>query len=131
MVQPQLVLAAAAPRTLQTLVDERRDQLRERREAQFDAMSGRYAYMSPWLVNYDRRMELYQDAMRQLHRRQRDYARLHHDAWLDAMHPWSKPQRDWSRMRSYLTQMDQLDRQEARDAWLATRSYAFAGPIPW
>ena len=56
MVQPQLVLAAAAPRTLQTLVDERRDQLRERREAQFEAISGRYAYMSPWLVNYDRSM---------------------------------------------------------------------------
>jgi hypothetical protein len=34
-------------------------------------------------------------------------------------------------MRGYLTQMDQRDLQEARDAWLATRSYAFAGPIPW
>jgi hypothetical protein len=34
-------------------------------------------------------------------------------------------------MRSYLTQMEHLDRQEARDAWLTTRSYAFAGPLPW
>jgi hypothetical protein len=30
-----------------------------------------------------------------------------------------------------LTQMEQLDRQEARDAWLVTRNYAFAEPIPW
>jgi hypothetical protein len=129
--RPQLLLPAAPPPSLQTLVDERRDQLRARREALFDAIGTRYAYMSPWMVTYDRTMDAYQGAMRQLHRRQRDYARLHHDAWMDAMSPWSKPQRDWSRMRSYLTQMEQLDRQEARDAWLAPRSYAFAGPVPW
>jgi hypothetical protein len=128
---PQLLPPIAPPPSLQTLVDERRDQLRERREAQLDAISGRYAYMSPWLVSYDRNMELYQDAMRQLHRQRRDHSQLHHDAWMDAMHPWSRPQRNWSRIRSYLTQMEQLDRQEARDAWLATRGYAFAGPIPW
>lgn len=129
--QPQLLLPVAPPPSLQTLVDERRDQLRARREALFDTIGARYAYMSPWMVTYDRTMDAYQEALRQLHRRQRDYARLHHDAWMDAMSPWSKPKRDWSRMRNYLTQMDQLDRQEARDAWLATRSYAFAGPVPW
>jgi hypothetical protein len=129
--QPQPLLPAAPPRSLQTLVDERRDQLRARRDALFDTIGARYAYISPRMVTYDRTMDAYQEAMRQLHRRQRDYARLHHDAWMDAMSPWSKPQRDWSRMRSYLTQMEQLDRQEARDAWLATRSYAFAGPVPW
>jgi len=129
--QPQLLLPAAPPPSLQTLVDERRDQLRARREALFDASGARFAYLSPWMVTYDRTMDAYQEAMRQLHRRQRDYSQLHHGAWMDAMSPWSKPQRDWSRMRSYLTQMEQLDRQEVRDAWLTTRSYAFAGPIPW
>jgi hypothetical protein len=129
--QPQLLMPVAPPPSLQTLVDERRDQLRARREALFDAIGARYAYLSPWMATYDRTMDAYQEAMRQLHRRQRDYAQLHHDTWMDAMSPWSKPQRDWSRMRSYLTQMEHLDRQEARDAWLTTRSYAFAGPIPW
>jgi len=129
--QPQLLLPAAPPRSLQTLVDERRDQLRARRDALFDTIGARYAYISPRMVTYDRTMDAYQEAMRQLHRRQRDYARLHHDAWMDAMSPWSKPQRDWSRMRSYLIQMEQLDRQEARDAWLTTPSYAFSGPVPW
>jgi hypothetical protein len=131
VVPSQLMLPAAPPPSLQTLVDERRDQLRERREAQFDAMSARYAYMSPWMATYDRTMDVYRDAMRQLHRRQRDYSQLHHDTWMDAMCPWSKPQRDWSRRRSYLTQMEQLDRQEAWNAWLAARPYGFAGPIPW
>ena len=131
IVRPQLLLPAAPPPSLQTLVDERRDQLRARREALFDAIGARYAYLSPWMATYDRTMDAYQEAMRQLHRRQRDYSRLHHDAWMDAMSPWSKPQRDWSRMRSYLTQMEQLDRHEVRDAWLTTRSYAFAGPISW
>ena len=129
-VQSQSLLPAAPPPSLQTLVDERRDQLRERREAWLDAISGRYAYMSPWMAHYDRNMELYQDAMRQLHRRQRDYSQLYRDAWMDALHPWSRPQRNWSRIRSYLMQMEQLDRQEARDAWLEAHPYAFARPIP-
>jgi hypothetical protein len=130
-VQPQSLFPATPRRRLQTRVDERRGRLRERREAQFHAISGLYAHKSPWLVNYDRSMEFFQDTKRQLHRRQRDYPRLHHDAWPNAMHPWSKPQRDWSGMRSYLMQMVQLDRQEGRDAWLATRPHAIAGPIPW
>jgi hypothetical protein len=102
-----------------------------RRKSLLDTVGARYAYMPPWMVTYDRTMATYQEAIRQLHRRQRDYSQVHRDAWMDAMSPWSKPQRDWSRMRSYLMQMEQLDQQEARDAWLATRSIAFAEPIPW
>jgi hypothetical protein len=85
--QPQLLLPVAQPPSLQTLVDERRDHLRARREALFDTIGARYAYMSPWMVTHDRTMDAYQEAMRQLHRRQRDYAQLHHDAWMDAMSP--------------------------------------------
>jgi hypothetical protein len=129
--RPQVLLPPAPPPSLQTLVDERRDQLRARREALFDAIGTRYAYMSPGMMTYDRTMDAYQKAMRELYRRQRDYSQLRHNAWMDAMSPWSRPQRDWSRMHSYLTQMEQLDRQEAHDAWFATPSYAFAGPAPW
>ncbi|MCG6861126.1 MAG: hypothetical protein LJE70_07620 [Chromatiaceae bacterium] len=64
-----------------------------------------YAYMAPWMATCDPTMDVYRDTMRQLYRRQRDYSQLHRDAWVNAMHPWSKPQPDWSRMRSYLVQM--------------------------
>lgn len=127
----QVRLPAVPPPTLQDLIDQRRDELRERREALFDAMTGRFAYMSPGLAAHDRAMEDREDAMRQLHRLQRDSARQYQDSMLDTLHPWSRPQRERSRMRSYLMQMEQLDRREARDAWLATRPYAMAGPMPW
>jgi hypothetical protein len=128
---PQFVLPPAPPPSLQTLVDERRDQLRERREALFDAFRPDHMYWSPRTAHYDRTMDLYRDATRDLHRRQRDYARQYFDGWMDALCPWSKPQRDWTRMRSFLMQQAQLDRQEMRDAWLASRPYAYTGLPPW
>jgi len=130
-VRPPLLMPPAPPPSLQTLVDQRRDQLRERREALFDAFRPYSTYMSPWTARYDRTMDLYRDAARQLHRDQRDYSRHYFDSWMDAMCPWSKPQRDWTRMRSYLRQQEQLDRQEVRDAWLAPRRYTYAGLMPW
>jgi hypothetical protein len=124
-----LPLPAAPPRSLQTLVDERRDLLRERRRARFDLYSGRYLYTPPGFLAYDATMDSYRDAMRTLHRRQRDYARLHHDAMLDSMVPWSRPQRERSQIRSYLIQMEQLDRQEADERYLYGEPFAFAGPL--
>jgi hypothetical protein len=128
---PQFELPPAPPPSLQTLVDERRDQLREQREARFDAFRPDYMYWSPGMAYYDRTMDLYRDARRQLHRRQRDYARQYFDGWMDALCPWSKPQRDWTQTRSFLMQQEQLDRQEMRDAWLASRPYAYPALPPW
>lgn len=127
-----LVPSAPSP-SLQTLVDERRDQIRMRREAMFDAVTGRYAYLPPWMADYDRTMDAYRDAMRALYRQQRDFSQARHDALFDSMCPWHKPMRDWSRVRNYLIQMDQLDRREAFDSWLPVGGYplAHAGPIPW
>jgi hypothetical protein len=121
----------APPRSLQTLVDERRDLQRERRNALFDAYSGRPAWLPMGLAAYDQAMERYQDRLRRLHREQRDAAQLQHDAWMDAMVPWSKPQRDWSRQRSFLRQMEQIDRQAWRDAHLYGTPFALAGPYAW
>jgi len=126
-----VLLPPVPPRSLQTMVDERRDMLRERRNAMFDAFSGRPAYMSPWMASYDEAVERYRDAMRAMYRQQRDYNMLRHDSWMDAMCPWSKPQRDWSRQRSILMQLEQLERQEARDAWLYGQPFAFTGSAPW
>jgi len=60
-----------------------------------------------------------------------DSLQLCHDALMASLHPWSRSLRHWSRIRSYLVQMAQLDRREARDAWPGVHPYAFAGPIPW
>jgi hypothetical protein len=124
-------IPSAPPPSLQTLVDERRDLLRKRREAMFDAYGGRYAYMPPWMAGYDSAVEQYRDAMRRLYRQQRDYSRMRHNSWMDALCPWSKPQRDWSEQRSYVTQMDQLDRQEYWNNYLYGQPFAAGGPIPW
>ncbi len=125
------ILVPSPPPSLQTLVDERRDMLRKRREAMLDAYGGRHAYMPPWLVGYDNAVEQYREAMRRLYREQRDYSRMRHNSWMDAMCPWSKPQRDWSERRSYQTQMDQLDRREYWDSYLYGRPFPAYGTIPW
>lgn len=122
-------LPPAPPPSPQTLVDERRHLLRQRREAMFDAYGARYGYMPPWRSPYDDHMERYRDAMRLAYRRQRDASRGQHNGWLDAMCPWSKPQRNWSAQRSYLMQMEQLNRREAWDAYLPYT--AIGRPIPW
>lgn len=118
------------PRTLQSLVDERRDQLRAQRRAMMDAWRGP-GFMPPWFPAYDAAVERYRDELRGAWRQRRDMDQVSHDSWMDALCPWSKPQRDRSRQRGYLMQMEQLDRQEARDAWLHGQPYAFGGPIPW
>jgi hypothetical protein len=111
-------LLAEPPASLQTLVDERRDALRRRRNARLDAYSGRYGPWSDGYAAYDAAIERHHDALRRLHRQERDAVRLHHDAMLDAIVPWSRPHRDWVRQRSFLRQMDQLDWQELRDEGL-------------
>lgn len=118
------------PRTLQSLVDERRDQLRAQRRAMLDAWRGP-GMMPAWFPAYDAAVERYRDALHAAWRERRDFDQLRHDRWMDALSPWSRSQRDWSRQRSYLMQMEQLDRQQARDAWLYRQPYAFGGPLPW
>lgn len=117
------------PRSLQSLVDERRDQLRAERNAWLGAyMPGA---MPPWFADYDAGVERYRDAMRSFWRQRRDYDQLRHDSWMDAIRPWSKPQRDWSRQRSFETQMRQLDRREAMEAYRFAPPYGFGAPPLW
>lgn len=115
------------PRSLQTIVDERRDLLRKRRSSQMDAYSR--GYMPPGYSAYYDAVERQRDAMRMMYRWQRDYDRLQHDSWMDAMCPWSKPQRDWVRQRSFQTQMEQLDWQERWRPYPYRQPFALGGPI--
>lgn len=119
------------PYRLQTLVDERRDQLRRQRDARLDAYRGPRRHMPPWFAAYDDSVERYRDARRSRFRRQRDLGRQRHTSWMDAVCPWSKPRRDRSARRSYQRQMEQLDRRTYRDAFIDRPMYGFSEPGGW
>lgn len=119
------------PRSLQSLIDERRDLQRQRRTERFDAYTGRRASLPVGLAAYDDAVRQHQDALRQLYRERRDYDQWQHDSWMDAFCPWSRPLRERTRQRSYLMQMEQLDRQELRDAHLLGVPFALTGPARW
>ena len=119
------------PHSLQTLVDERRDQFRRQNDARLDAYRGPGQQMPPWFAPYDDAVERYRDARRSQHRRQRDFRRQRHASWMDAVCPWSKPRREWSARRSYQRQMEQLNRRAYRDAYGYRPSYGFARPGGW
>ena len=124
-----LVLPPAPPRSLQSLVDERREDLQKRRRARFDLYTRRHLFMPPWLIARDGVMDRYRDVIREVHRQQRDYAQLHRDARMAYMSPWSKPFHDWAEARHYATQMEQLDWEELRDDLMVGPPFAYSGPF--
>jgi len=124
------LLPPVPPASLQTLLDQRRDRIRERREAMFDASGWRDASMPPGWAAYADGVDRYRDAMRALYRQRRAYSRQRHNSWMDAFCPWSRPQRERSDLRSYLTRRDRLDRQERRDAFTYGQPRGFGAPIP-
>jgi rhodanese-related sulfurtransferase len=114
------------PPSLQTLVDERRDALRRRRNARFDAVTGRALYRSPMIAALERMSDDYRDARRAAQRRHRDAVRLHQDTMRDVYAPWTRPYHEAAEMRHFLSQMRQLDREEILDGYRFTYGYP-----PW
>lgn len=114
------------PRSLQTLVDERRDTLRRRRNDFFDALSGRHFYQPAWMARREAMVDDYRDDVRAAHRQHRDTLHLYHDAVRGGLSPWTRAHRDWAEIRSFVNQMEQLDRREALDNLRFTHAY-----VPW
>lgn len=114
------------PPSLQTLVDKRRDAMRHRRNALFDAISGRRPFQPAWITAHEQVLDGYNDSLRAAHRQQRDAVRFYQDAMRDVYAPWSRPRHDWSEIRHFVSQMEQLDRQEFYDGLRFTHAYA-----PW
>ena len=125
-----LVLPPAPPRSLQSLVDERREELQKRRRARFDLYSGRHLYLPPGMLGHDPMMDRYREVIREAQRQQRDYARLNRDAWMSLLAPWSKPHRDWAEARHYAIQMEQLNWEELRDDRMLGPPFAHSGVFP-
>lgn len=119
-------VAIRAPRSLQTLVDERRDALRRRRNDYFDAASGRRLYQPAWMVAREEMTDAYRDSMRVTHRQHRDAMRLYRDTMRGLYAPWSRPYHDQAEIRHFVSQMEQLDRHELYDGLTLTHAYA-----PW
>ncbi len=117
------------PRSLQSLVEERRDQPRQRRERYFDAFSGRHFRYPPWMIAQDEMMDAYRDSMREAYRQYRDASGLHHRAYRSLYMPWSRAFHDWAETRQYALQMDQRDREEVFDSIRFGQVYGPAGPF--
>jgi thiosulfate/3-mercaptopyruvate sulfurtransferase len=119
-------VAVVQPRSLQSLVDERREVMRRRRNEQMDAISGRRLFQPAWLAVHEKAMDDHRDRMRTTQRMQREEARRYSDAMRDFYAPWTRPLRDRAQLQSYLSQMRQLDRQEYHDSLFFARASA-----PW
>jgi rhodanese-related sulfurtransferase len=119
-------IAFRPPPSLQMLVDERRDALRQRRNRHFDAISGRNLFQPAWMRAREDMMVGYRDSMRAAHRHHRDAVQLYRDAMRDAYAPWSRPYRNHAEIRRYVSQMEQLDRQEVFDGLRFAHTH-----MPW
>lgn len=115
---------AGPPRSLQSIVDQRRDALRDRRDATFDAVSGRRLHQPTWMTAREEMMDRYRDSVRAAQRQHRDTLRLYRDALRDTNAPWSRPYHDLAELRHFSAQMEQLDWQERIDGLRFTRAYA-------
>jgi hypothetical protein len=115
--------AIRVPRSLQTLVDERRDALRHSRNDHFDAISGRRLYQPDWMVARDEMMDAYRDSMGATYRQYRDAMRLYRDTMRGVYAPWSRPYHDQAEIRHFVSQMEKLDRQEFYDALTLRHAY--------
>jgi thiosulfate/3-mercaptopyruvate sulfurtransferase len=114
------------PKSLQTRVDERRDALRRQRNDYFDALSGRQLFQPAWMRAREEMMDDYRDSLRAAHREHRDAMRLYTDAMRGLHAPWARHRHDWAEIRGFVSQMEQLDRQELRDRL----GYGYAY-LPW
>jgi hypothetical protein len=129
---PNYTLVWNGPRSLDNLVDERRDALRDRREAFRDSMRRLYGVYSPWM-DYERTAwRTYSDQMRELYRAHRDATKFHHDLQRSYFMPWGRAFTEAADARRFALAMDSLDRQERMDELRYAYQPVFGGPyFPW
>ena len=124
-----VTVSARPPRSLQSLVDQRWEELRQRREEYFDAVSGRHLFQPPWMTARDEALDDLRDRMREFHRQNRDLMAVQHDTYRRLYSPWSQAFHDWAKARHFAQQMEQLDREELLDELRFGHVYAPWGPV--
>lgn len=128
---PEYQLIWTGPRTLDTLIDERRDALRDRRMARSDRLRRMYGLVDP-VMDYERDMYLaYSDRMRALYRAHRDAMKYNRDAFLATFMPWAKVRQDQADSRRHAFALDSLERQEVMDDLTFAYEPVFGLPFPW
>ena len=120
--EPEAILFRPT-RSLQTLVEDRRDALNRRRDEIHDAVSGRRLVQPAWVTARQEMMDDYRDSMRGAHRVHRDTRRLYGDALRSALMPGLQPYRDAAEIRHFVSRMEQLDRQELHDGLRFAHGY--------
>jgi hypothetical protein len=128
---PSYALVWNGPRSLDTLIDERRDAMRDRRGAFHDNLRMLYGIHSPWM-DYERSAwRAYSDQMRDMYRAHRDAMKFHHDLRRSYFMPWSRPFTEAAEARRFALAMENLDRQELMDELRYAYQPVFGGPVPW
>ncbi len=128
---PQYLLQWAGPRSLDSLIDERRDALRDRRLARSDSFRRLYGLFDP-VMEYERDLHrVYSERMRVLYRVHRDARQFHRDAYLATFMPWAKAHKDLADARRHAFALESLERQELMEHRLFAYEPAFGVPFPW
>jgi hypothetical protein len=109
---PEYQLQWTGPRSLDSLIDERRDALRDRRLARSDSFRRLHGLFDP-VMEYERDLHrAYSERMRDLYRVHRDAMQFHRDAYLASFMPWAKAHKDLADARRRAFALESLKRQE-------------------
>ena len=128
---PEYQLLWTGPRSLDSLIDERRDALRDRRMARSDAFRHLYGLFDP-VMEYERDLHrAYSDRMRNLYRAHRDAMQFNRDAYLATFMPWAKAQKDAVDARRHAFALESLERQEMMEDLRFAYEPMFGAPFPW
>ena len=128
---PEYQLLWTGPRSLDSLIDERRDALRERRMARSDAFRHLYGLFDPVMEYQHDLHRAYSDRMRHLYRAHRDAMQFHRDTYLATFMPWAKAHKDLADARRQAFALESLERQEMMDDLLFAYEPVFGPPFPW
>ena len=128
---PQYQLVWSGPRSLDSLIDERRDALRDRRLARSDAFRHLHGLFDP-AMEYQRDLHrAYSDRMRSMYRAHRDARKFYRDAYLASFMPWAKARNDLADVRRQAFALESLEKQEMMDDLMFAYEPAFGLLYPW
>lgn len=105
----------AYPRSIESMIERRREAMERRREHYYDAISGRRWRQPPWVNAHEDWMDKREEVMDERFRRRRDAAEAWRDTWGRWHHPWSQWQQDWVDARKNARDLDRLRRDEFYD----------------